>query len=118
MVEQRHRMQRIDIRDQMATHAISIDQFHHARLTDGLLMHLIGAHEEWIAIDVPAQRRVRNAEIGKNLFVEFVLAQEQFMDTREKRTRFGALDDAMVVSAADIYRFADSKLRKNGRRHR
>src|SRR5712692_204760 len=67
MIEQRHRVQWIDISDQVAAHSISVDQFHHARLPRGLLVHLIGARKEWSAIDVPAQRRMRNAEIGEDI---------------------------------------------------
>src|SRR2546429_5811201 len=96
-------MQRINVGDQVTSNTISIYQLHHPRLTNGLLVHLIGAHEEGIAIDVPAQGRVRNAKIGEDLFVEFMLAQQQFMRAREERPGFRALNDAMVVSAADVY---------------
>ena len=111
-------MQRIDVGDQVAANPISIYQLHHPRLTNRLLVHLIGAHEEGIAIDVPAQGRVRNAKIGEDLFVEFMFAQQQFMHAREERAGFRALNDAMVVSAADVYCFTDPKLWQNLRRHR
>src|SRR3989442_7603122 len=93
-------MQRINVGDQVASNPISIYQLHHPRLPNRLFVHLIGAHEEWIAVDVPAQGRVRDAQIREDLFVEFMLAQEQFMDTGEKRAGFRALNDAMIVSAA------------------
>ena len=71
-------------------------------------MHLIGAQEERISIKVPTQGSVRNSEIRKNLFIEFVFTQQQFMRAREKRAGFRALDDAMIVSVADGYDFADA----------
>src|SRR5713226_8642055 len=85
MIKQRHRVQRIDVGDQMATHAIGIDQFHHVRLSNRLLMHLIGAEKEGIAIEIPAQRRVGNAEVGKNLVIESVFAEQQFMHASQER---------------------------------
>ncbi len=41
MIEHRHRVQRIDVGDQMAAHAIGVDQLDHARFFDGLLAHLV-----------------------------------------------------------------------------
>ena len=38
MIKQRHRVQRIDVGDQVPAHAIGIDQFHHARFSDRLLV--------------------------------------------------------------------------------
>src|SRR6266571_2839003 len=67
VIEQRQRMQRIDVGDQMPAHAIRIDEFHHPRLTDGLLVHLIRAEKQRIAIDVPTQRRVRDLQVRKDL---------------------------------------------------
>ncbi len=40
------------------------------------------------------------------------------MNAREKRARLGALNDAVIVSAANRDRFADSELRQSFGRHR
>src|ERR1041384_6317219 len=99
MIEQRHRVQRIDIGHEVPAHAISINQFHHARLSQRVLVHLLLAGEQRIAIHTPTQRRVRDAEVEKNIFVELVFAKQQLMDPREERARFSALADAMMAGA-------------------
>src|SRR5260370_39984272 len=53
LIEQRHRVQRIDVGDQMAADSISIYQFHHTRLPRRLLVDLIGAGTAGMPIDVP-----------------------------------------------------------------
>ena len=78
-------------------------------------MNLIGAQKERIPIDTPAQGSVRNSEIGKNRVVKLVFSQQQFVNAGEKRARLGALDDTMIVSAANCNRLADSELRQNRR---
>ena len=54
----------------------------------------------------------------KYLVIETVLADDQLMHAREKRARLRALHDAVIVSAANRDRFADSQLRQRFRRHR
>ena len=68
----------------MPAHAIGVDQFHHARLPDRLLVHLIRAKKERIPIDVPAQGRMRNFQIREDLIVEFVFAEQQFVNPRQE----------------------------------
>src|SRR6266404_378579 len=118
VIKQRQCVQRIDVGHQMAAHAISIYQFHHPALANRLLVRLIGAHEERIQIDIPAQRGVRNSEIGKNLVIELVFAQQKFMNAGEKGTGLGSLNDSVIIGAADGDGFADSQLRQDCRRHR
>src|SRR5438128_7716188 len=118
VVEHRHGMQRIDIGDQVSPHAIGIDQFHHARLFDSLLLRLIGSQEERIAIKVPAQRRMRNSEVCKNVVVKLMLANDQLVNLRQERSGLGALNNAMIVGATDCYRLADAELRQSFRGHR
>src|ERR1043166_290819 len=74
MVKQRHRVQRIDVGDQMAPDAISVDQFHDPGLANRLFMRLIGTEKQRIPIDVPTQGSMRNSEVGKDQIVELVLA--------------------------------------------
>jgi hypothetical protein len=83
------------------------------RLAHRLLVHLVGAEKQRIAIDIPTQRRVRNLQISEDVFVESILAEQQFMQPGEKSSRFSALNDAMIVGAANRDCFADAKLRQN-----
>jgi hypothetical protein len=76
----------------------------------------IDTEEERVPIYIPAQRRMRNSQIGEDLIVEFVLAQQQFVHAREKRTRFGSLNDPMIVGAANRDGLTDAQLRQDGRR--
>src|SRR5436190_8769180 len=99
----------------MAAHAVSIDQFHHARLTRRLLVHLVGAEKQRIAIDVPAEWRMRNSEIEKDVFVKPILPHQQFMQASETRARLSPLNDPVVVSAANCDGLTDAKLRQNRR---
>src|SRR5258708_36050576 len=118
VIEQRHRVQRIDVRDQAAADSISIYQFHHARLPRRLLVHLIGARKERRAIDVPAQRRMGNAEIGEDVVIKALFADQQLVHPRQKCSRLRALNDAMIVMAADCDRLTNAELRKDRGNHR
>ena len=111
-------MQRIDVRSQMSADSIGVDQFHHARLAQRVFLSLIGAGKQRVAIDVPTQRRMRDSEIDENVVIEPVLAEEQFVHARQKAAGFCALDDAVIVGAANRDGFADAKLRQNRRRNR
>ena len=73
---------------------------------------MVARQEERIAIEVPAQWRMRNSEVSKDLIVKLVLPDQQLVNAREKRARFSALNDAMIVSAADRDRLADAELRQ------
>src|ERR1043166_7444813 len=61
---------------------------------------------------------MRNSEIEKNVFVKTILSQQQLMQTGEKSSRLSALNDSMVVGAADGDRFADAELRQDCRMDR
>ena len=74
--DEKQRVQWVDVCDQMPAHAIGIDQFHHPRLPDRLLVHLIRTEKERIPIDIPTQGRMRNLQIRKNLIVEFIFAEQ------------------------------------------
>src|SRR5919107_487784 len=110
MIQKRKCVQRIDVGDQMSAHSIGVDQLNDFRFFKLLLANLIFGKEERIAIEVPAKRRVRNAEVQKNLFVKLVLADDEVVHACEKRAGLRALNDAMIVSAADRDRFADAEL--------
>src|SRR5687767_6325948 len=118
VVEPWQRVQRIGVGDQMTTDSISIDQLDDACFFDTLLENLIALREERIAIDVPAKRYVRYAEIDKDRVVELVLADNELVYSGQEPSRFCALNDAVIVGAADRDRFTDAKLRQGFRRHR
>src|SRR5205085_8389297 len=76
MVEQRHRVQRIDVRREMAAHAICVDEFHHARLSQRMLVRLVGTDKQRVPIDVPSKRRMRYSQIKKYFLVKPILAEQ------------------------------------------
>ena len=112
VIKDRKRVKRICVGDQMSAHAIRVNQLDHFRFLECLLANLIAGQEKRIAIETPAQRRVRNAEVQKDVFVKVVLAGDEVVHTREKRSRLSALDDSMIVGAADRDGFANAELRK------
>src|SRR5262249_47683110 len=112
------RVKRIGVGYQVATHPIRIDQLDHASFFERLFTHLIFGKEERIAIETPTHRRMRNPEVQENVLVEIVLADDELVYAREKCARLGALNDAMIVGAADRNRFADAELGDDFRRHR
>ncbi len=110
MIENRERVQRIGVGDQVTTHAIRIDQLDDPSFFQRLLVYLIAGKKERIAVDVPAQGRVRNAEIQEDVFIKVVLADQELVYAREKPSRLRALNDSVIVSAADRNRLADAEL--------
>src|SRR5215510_5999958 len=61
VVEQRHSVQRIYVGDQMTAHPVGVNQLHDPRLTDRLLVRLVGPEKERITIHVPTQWSMRNS---------------------------------------------------------
>ena len=94
----------------MTAHSIRVDQLDHSRFFERLLANLIARKKERIAIQVPAERRMRESQIQKDVPVKVVLADEEVVYAREKRSRLRALNDAMIVSAADRDALADAEL--------
>src|ERR1700752_4193853 len=103
-------MQRIGVGDEVSPNAIGVNQFDYSRLFNTLLENLIALREERIAIDVPTKRHMRNAEVRKNVVVKVVFADNEFVHPRQKRSRFSALNDAVIVRAADRDCLADAEL--------
>src|SRR5438876_213030 len=101
-------MQRVDVGDQMPAHAISIDQPHYASFFYRLFAISISGQKRRSAVEIPAQRRMSDTEIGKDVIVKTVPAHDQFVDSREEGARFGSLDDSVIVGTTDGDRFTDS----------
>src|SRR2546421_88678 len=98
MMMKRHRVQWINVRNEMAAHAIGVDEFEDARLLDNLRAHVIAAKQSRIVVRRPTHWRIRDFEIGKDVVVEMLFADQQLMHAREERAGFRTLYDAMIVS--------------------
>ena len=70
------------------------------------------------AANLPAQGRVRNADIQEDVLVKIVLADQQLMHAGEKTSGLRALYDPVIVCAADRDGLADSELRQRFWSHR
>ena len=57
----------------------------------------------------PVHRQVGHVEVLENLFVEAVVAVEQVLQFAQERARFRALNDAVVVGAAQRHHLADAE---------
>jgi hypothetical protein len=102
--------ERVEIGNQVAAHAEGVDQLHDGRLLGDLGVARAGhAGQQRLAVDFPVHRLVRHAEVFEDLFVEAVLAVEQVLQFAQKRARFGALNDAVVVGAAQRHHLADAQ---------
>ncbi len=111
MVLHLHHAQRIDVRDQVAAHAVRVDQLEHP----GLFLDLDAASfaaEGGIAVARPVERLVRDAQILERLLVELALAQKQLLDRGQEGARFRSLDDAVVVRRRERHDLADRQLRE------
>src|SRR5882672_11864176 len=97
----RNHVERVDVRDQMAANAIGVDKFEDARLFFDLLLFAVDARQERIHVHGPMQRLIRDADVGEDVVVKIMLAEQKFVDIREKEARFRALDDAVIVGAGD-----------------
>ena len=102
--------QRVEIGDQVAAHAVGVDQLHDAGFLGDLGVARGGhAGEQRLAVGFPAHRLVRHAQVVEDLFVEAVLAIEQRLHFAQERARFGALDDAVIVGAGEGHHLADAQ---------
>ncbi len=70
MVEHWHGMQRVDVGDQVAAHAIRIYQLNDARFLGCLFACLIARQQSRIAVNVPAERDMSYIEVGKDIVVK------------------------------------------------
>ena len=114
----RRHVERIDVSEQMAANAIRVDQLQNIGLFLGLFAERSPPKRGRIVILGPAERRIIDLEIGEDAVVKTMLADEEFVDPREKQPALGALDDAVIIGAGDRDRLADAELRKSAGGHR
>src|SRR4051812_45496816 len=112
------RVQRVDVGDEVAAHAVGVDEFEDARLLHDLVAPAVAAEERRVEVARPAHRPVRDAEVAEDVDVEVVLAEQQLVDVREKGARLRTLDDTVVVGRRDVDDLADAEERERLRRHR
>src|SRR6266550_4758748 len=112
VVENRQRMKGIDIGDQVAAHAIGINKLDDVSFRDRLFPFVVRDKEEWIAIQIPTQRRVRDSQVVKDTYIKLMLAKNEFVHSSEQCSGFGALDNSVVVCTAYSYCLTDAELRQ------
>ncbi len=98
---------RIEIGDEMAAHAVSVDELQYRSFLSNFVK-LRSAHA-WHGhrpICFPMHRFVWNLQMRKNLFVEIFLALQQFLQPAQEHTGFRALNHAMVVGAGNCHYLA------------
>src|SRR5262249_33011660 len=88
---------RINVGDQMAAHAIGVDEFEDARLFFDLLAFAVNARQERVHVNRPAQRLIGDADVGEDFVVIIVFAEQQLVNVGEEQSRFRALNDAVIV---------------------
>ena len=97
--------QRVEVGDQVAADAVHTDE-----LGDG---HLLAEHRLFVVDRVrvrpPLDRFVGHPERMEDVVVEPVLAEQQFVHALQERSRFGTLDDPVVVRAGDRDDLADAE---------
>ena len=97
--------QRIEVGDEVPTHAMHADQRCHLHL---LVQHCVFAVAR-VDVGAPLHCFVRHAEIAEHALVEAVLAHQQFVHPLEEHAAFGALNDAVVVGARDGHDLAHTE---------
>ena len=102
--------ERIEIGDQVAAHAVGVDQLDDAGFLGDFGVARGGdAGQGGLAVGLPAHGLVRHAEVVENLVVEAVVAVEQRLHASQEHARFGALDDAVIVGAGERHHLADAE---------
>ena len=105
--------QRIEVGDQVAAHAVGVDQLQHRGLLGDLVQAFIVAEagERGAAVALPFHGLVGHAEFEEDLFVEPFLTLEQRLQPAQESARLRALDDAVVVGAGQGHDLGDAELR-------
>ena len=93
--------QRVGVGDEVAADAISVDQLNHRRFLCHIRIHRPVTLGRDVLIGLPLNGQIRDPQIAKHAVVEAFISLQQLLHGGEKRAGFRALDDAMVVSAAD-----------------
>src|SRR5215510_2458849 len=114
----RNHVERIDVGDQVAAHAIGVDEFEDAHLFFDLLLFAVDARQEGIHVYGPAQRLIGDVDVREDFVVKVMPAEQQFVYVGEEEARFRALYDAVIVGAGDREDLADAELRERLFGHR
>jgi hypothetical protein len=78
-VRRAHAVERVEVRDQVAAHAVVVDQLQDLGLLLDLLAAAGSAEEAGVRVHLPAHGAVRHAEVGEDALVEGVLALQQLL---------------------------------------
>ena len=113
MLGDRAGAKRIDVGEQVAPHAVRVDELEDAGLLgDVLAVAVVGERP----VDLPAQGTERDPEIREDGVVEAVLAEKELFDAREESPGFRALDDPVVVRGRERDDLADREPGQHRRR--
>ena len=100
------RRQRIEVGDQVAAHAIHVDE--------RVDVHLLGEPGallvDRVRVAPPAHRLVRHAHRAEDVVVEALLAEEELVHPLQELAGLRALDDAVVVGRRDRDDLAHAEL--------
>ena len=105
--------ERIDVGEQMAPHAVRVDELEDAGLLGDVLAAAVVGER---AVDLPAQGAERDPEIRENAVVEAVLAEKELLDAGKESPGFRALDDPVVVRGGERHDLADREPGQHRRR--
>src|SRR5664280_2751379 len=96
MVRHRVAAERIQVRHEVAAHAIRVDELQDARLLLHGLEAAAGRRERRRRVLLPAHWPVRHLEVRENALVEAVAPEEEALQGAYELARLGALADAAV----------------------
>ena len=97
--------QRIEVGDQVPTHAVDADQLGDLHL---LVQHRLLAVDR-VDVGTPLDGLVRHPEGVEDVVVEAVLTEQQLVHALEEHPRLRTLDDAVVIRARDGDDFGDAE---------
>src|SRR5450756_246142 len=98
MVRHRVAAERVQVRHEMAAHAVCVDELQDACLLLHGLQAAAGGRERRRRVLLPAHRPVRHLEVREDALVEAVAPEEEVLQGANELARLGALDDAVAVS--------------------
>jgi len=96
--------------DEVAPHAIDVDQRLHAHLLGQSGVLALGGVVSRVHVGTPAHRLVGHAHRLEDFVVEPVLAGQALGHVGEEQARLGPLDDAVVIGRGDGHHLAEAEL--------
>ena len=111
-------VERVEVGDQVAAHAVGVDELQHPRLLLDLLAVAGAPKNAGVRVDLPAHRADAGRRGPRRSARRSRPRREQLLDAREEGARLGALDDAVVVGRRERHDLADAEQAERPRGHR